>query len=80
MTFDLTRRGLMGGAAAMAAMTALPLKARAATVLRYGNAGGHVVRQGGGLGELSWHRTIVPVVLFCARIRSTPNPSQDVRD
>lgn len=40
MTFDLTRRGLMGGAAAMAAMTALPLKARAATVLRYGNAGG----------------------------------------
>ncbi|MEW5424912.1 TRAP transporter substrate-binding protein [Amorphus sp. 3PC139-8] len=40
MTFDLTRRGLMGGAAAVAAMTALPLRARAATVLRYGNAGG----------------------------------------
>ncbi|EPX85107.1 TRAP transporter substrate-binding protein [Salipiger mucosus] len=40
MTFNISRRGLMGGAAAMAAMGSLPMRARAATVFRYGNAGG----------------------------------------
>ncbi|WP_417724277.1 TRAP transporter substrate-binding protein [Salipiger sp.] len=40
MTFTLSRRGLMGGAAALAAMGTLPMRARAATIFRYGNAGG----------------------------------------
>lgn len=40
MTFTISRRGLLGGAAAMTAMGMLPQRARAATVFRYGNAGG----------------------------------------
>lgn len=40
MTFNISRRGLLGGAAAMTAMGMLPHRARAATVFRYGNAGG----------------------------------------
>lgn len=36
----ISRRGLMGGAAAMAALGMLPRRARAASVFRYGNAGG----------------------------------------
>ncbi|WP_158971336.1 TRAP transporter substrate-binding protein [Chachezhania sediminis] len=40
MTFDISRRGLLGGAAALAATVALPHRARAATIFRYGNAGG----------------------------------------
>lgn len=39
MSFNLTRRTMMGGAAALAASSMLPSSAHAATVLRYGNAG-----------------------------------------
>jgi TRAP-type transport system periplasmic protein len=40
MTMRMTRRGALGAGAALAATLALPQAARAATVLRYGNAGG----------------------------------------
>lgn len=40
MTFNLTRRSVLGGAAALAGVSTLPQMARANTVLRYGNAGG----------------------------------------
>ena len=39
MTVQVTRRTVLGGAAALAGMAALPGGANAATVLRYGNAG-----------------------------------------
>jgi TRAP-type transport system periplasmic protein len=40
MTFKMSRRSVLAGAAAMAGAAALPQAASAATVLRYGNAGG----------------------------------------
>ncbi|MCC6007134.1 MAG: TRAP transporter substrate-binding protein [Rhodobacteraceae bacterium] len=40
MNFNLNRRAVLGGAAALAGVGALPHAARANTVLRYGNAGG----------------------------------------
>ncbi|TCT11585.1 TRAP-type C4-dicarboxylate transport system substrate-binding protein [Tepidamorphus gemmatus] len=40
MTTSMTRRGVLGSAAAVAALMAVPGPVRAATVLRYGNAGG----------------------------------------
>lgn len=40
MTTRMTRRSVLGAAAATAALMAMPGGARAATVLRYGNAGG----------------------------------------
>ena len=43
MTFNISRRGLLGGAASaatLAALGSLPQRALAATVFRYGNAGG----------------------------------------
>lgn len=40
MNFNLNRRTMLGGAAAMAGMGVLPRPALASTVLRYGNAGG----------------------------------------
>ncbi len=40
MTLNLSRRSVLAGAAAMAGAAALPHAASAATILRYGNAGG----------------------------------------
>lgn len=40
MTFTMSRRSVLAGAAAMAGAAALPHAAHAATILRYGNAGG----------------------------------------
>lgn len=40
MTFTMSRRSVLAGAAAMAGAAALPHAAQAATILRYGNAGG----------------------------------------
>lgn len=40
MTFTMSRRSVLAGAAAMAGAAALPQAASAATILRYGNAGG----------------------------------------
>ncbi|MCG8357375.1 MAG: TRAP transporter substrate-binding protein [Kiloniellales bacterium] len=40
MTLAITRRELLAGAAVTTAVGALPRRARAATILRYGNAGG----------------------------------------